>query len=79
MDRGARWATVHRVTKNRTRLKQLSMHAQGPKEGWTDSLSLLICSFPHFLDSFLSCYSQDRARSACPGFYRPRWPWLFSR
>ena len=27
MDRGASWATVHRVTKSRTRLKQLSMHA----------------------------------------------------
>ena len=26
MDRGAWWATVHRVTKNRTRLKRLSMH-----------------------------------------------------
>ena len=26
MDRGAWWATVHRVTKSRTRLKQLSMH-----------------------------------------------------
>ena len=27
MDRGAWWATVHRVTKSWTRLKQLSMHA----------------------------------------------------
>ena len=27
MDRGAWWATVHRVTKSQTRLKQLSMHA----------------------------------------------------
>ena len=26
MDRGAWWATVHRVTKSQTRLKQLSMH-----------------------------------------------------
>ena len=26
MDRGAWWATVHRVTKSWTRLKQLSMH-----------------------------------------------------
>ena len=26
MDRGAWWATVHRVAKSRTRLKQLSMH-----------------------------------------------------
>ena len=25
MDRGARWATVHRVTKSRTQLQQLSM------------------------------------------------------
>ena len=29
MDRGAWQATVHRVTKNRTQLKQLSTHAQG--------------------------------------------------
>ena len=28
MDRGAWWATVHRVEKNRTRLKQLGMHAE---------------------------------------------------
>ena len=27
MDRGAWWATVHRVTKSQTQLKQLSMHA----------------------------------------------------
>ena len=27
MDRGAGWATVHRVTKSRTRLKQLSRRA----------------------------------------------------
>ena len=27
MDRGAWWATVHRVAKNQTWLKQLSMHA----------------------------------------------------
>ena len=28
MDRGARWTTVHRVAKNWTQLKWLSMHAQ---------------------------------------------------
>ena len=28
MDRGAWWATVHRVAKSRTRLKQLNTHAQ---------------------------------------------------
>ena len=27
LDRGAWWATVHRVTKSQTRLKRLSMHA----------------------------------------------------
>ena len=27
MDRGSWWATVHKVTKSQTRLKQLSMHA----------------------------------------------------
>ena len=29
MDRGAWWAAVHRVTKSRTQLKQLSMRARG--------------------------------------------------
>ena len=28
MDRGAWWATVHRVKKNQTQLKQLSTHVQ---------------------------------------------------
>ena len=28
MDRGACWATVHRVAKSQTQLKQLSTHAQ---------------------------------------------------
>ena len=30
MDRGAWWATVHRVAKSQTRLKQLSKHAHTP-------------------------------------------------
>ena len=29
MDRGAWWATVHRVSRSRTRLKRLSTHAIG--------------------------------------------------
>ena len=28
MDRGAWWATIHRVAKNQTQLKQLSTHTQ---------------------------------------------------
>ena len=38
MDRGAWWATVHRIAKRRTRLKQLSMH---------DSEMEAALSFPH--------------------------------
>ena len=34
MDRGAWWATVHRVTKNWTRLKQLSTHACSSSVKW---------------------------------------------
>ena len=34
MDRGAWRATVHRVTKSRTRLKQLSTHTLGRGMGW---------------------------------------------
>ena len=30
MDRGAWWATIHRVTQSWTRLKQLSTHAYAP-------------------------------------------------
>ena len=32
MDRGAWWATVHRVAKSWTQLKQLSTHARGKRE-----------------------------------------------
>jgi len=28
MDKGARWAALHRVTRNRTQLKQLSTHTR---------------------------------------------------
>ena len=39
MDRGAQWATVHGVTKNRTRLKQLSTeHAKSSSGDFTDGL-----------------------------------------
>ena len=37
MDRGAWWATVHRVTKSWTQLKQLSMHPRA-------------CSYCHFVN-----------------------------
>ena len=33
MDRGAWWATVHRVAKSWTQLKQLSTYARGKREG----------------------------------------------
>ena len=34
MDRGAWWATVHGVTKRRTRLKRLSVHTHNVLHGW---------------------------------------------
>ena len=34
MDRGARWAIVHRVTKSWTQLKQLSMHMIINQDSW---------------------------------------------
>ena len=54
MDRGAWWATVHEVTKSRTQLKPLSMHAH---------ISYLISlGFPedqfHDLLYFISCIVQ---------------------
>ena len=37
MDRGAWWATVHRVEKSQTRLKQLSRHTgKGERDGGTE-------------------------------------------
>ena len=33
MDRGAWWATVHRVTKSQTRLKQLDTHTKVARTG----------------------------------------------
>ena len=49
MDRGAWWAAVHRVTKSRTRLKQLSMHVhiehydiQAPCKTLLHTLSLIL-------------------------------------
>ena len=36
MDRGPWWATVHRIAKNRTRLKQLSLHTPSSKS-WCPS------------------------------------------
>ena len=36
MDRGACWAIVHRIAKNQTRLKQLSMHEHSNTDGPTD-------------------------------------------
>ena len=36
MDRGAWWATVHRVAKSQTRLKRLSMHV-APNRPWIKS------------------------------------------
>ena len=41
MDRGAWWATVHRVTQGQTQLKQLGMHTHDilkHKQNWNDSL-----------------------------------------
>ena len=37
MDRGAWWVTVHKVTKSRTRLKQLSMHTHAGTLGTLNS------------------------------------------
>ena len=46
--RGAWWATIHRVAKSETRLKQLSMYTCMPKnilENFHSKLHLLVCSF----------------------------------
>ena len=44
MDRGAWWATIHRVAKSQTRLKQLSTHArpsQGNSQWWLSKALVL--------------------------------------
>ena len=48
MDRGARWATVHRVAKGRTRLKRLTTHVRVLVGGLSSSL-------PRPLTELLEC------------------------
>ena len=44
MDRGAWWATVHRVTKSRTRLKRLSTHAHRKFKSSVKGMNTMILS-----------------------------------
>ena len=46
MDRGGWWATVHRVARSRTQLKQLSMHACAFMPQNPDKLSCEALSYP---------------------------------
>ena len=53
MDRGAWWATVHRVTKSQTRLKRLNMHAHTVGR-CSPALREPSCSFVKQFDSWIS-------------------------
>ena len=53
MDGGAWWATVHRVAKSWTRLKQLSMHAEKP----TSLLCLPLLLIYTFIYSLFSSFA----------------------
>ena len=46
MDRGACWATVHRVAKSQTRLKRLSKHAHAVSCRCTAQRFMLVHGFP---------------------------------
>ena len=54
IDRGAWWASVHRVTKSQTRLKQLST-AHGTQKFLIESRSLSCTWFTNILSHFVSC------------------------
>ena len=57
MDRGAWWATVHRVTKNQTQLKHLSTHHS---EEYGSFLKKLKIELPHDPDSlFMDVYLEQ--------------------
>ena len=84
MDRGARWAMVYRVTKNRTQLKQLSKHAH-MRVSRTLWQGIYIQS-PHFLlVHWLKCFlfsSKSAIRSVKKNnlgfflgglFFSPKW------
>ena len=47
MDRGAWWATVHRATKNRTQLKQLSTHTMVHLKCLGYLIGLFVCFSPN--------------------------------
>ena len=40
MDKGAWWATVHRIAESQTQLKRLHTHAQRGMEGFTKTVTL---------------------------------------
>ena len=59
MGRGSWWATVHRILKNQTWLKRLSMHAFNPSDPvlsigvWQQSIFIIICDCPASPISFI--------------------------
>ena len=71
MDRGAWWATVHRVAKSQTRLKGLDMHTDTPRTPcgrpwpWTTMIIIPRASRDHFLQTLVArrvvLYSQASA------------------
>ena len=54
MERGGWWATVHRVTKSLTQLKQLSTHTH--RHTHTHAQTHTHIYTPHFLYPFLHCF-----------------------
>ena len=80
MDRGAWWATVHRVTKSQTWLKRLSTHAHFNRKAINDwIINLIICllSFPNSL-YFQCCMhhhpSEDKVSSSSLVLWRKNQP-----
>ena len=80
MDRGAWWATVHKVTKSQTWLKRLSTHAHFNRKAisdWIISLIMCLLSFPNSLH-FSCCMhhhpSEDKVSSASLMLWRKNQP-----
>ena len=65
MDRGARWAIIHRVTKSQTWLKQLSAHIHSLREQTSEMPSLTL----KIIQDLPSLYKETLSADKEPGIF----------